>query len=191
MIVTFPTRNKYKLFCDVETTGFNWLSHCLLTWSGIVTDENLNILAKKKINFRPHGIETWSDEAEEVHGISYYEAMAFPERRKSCIDVLHFLKPFKHEDNWPLTFIEHSLQNIDINFTIGTFVKENLEFSLYKVIKLPHHQSTIKMARKAGYKKNSLDEWAKRIGFNLEHHDSDSDAMACLETYRYLTRNDL
>lgn len=46
--------------------------------------------------------------------------------------------------------------------------------------------STVQMGRKAGYKKNRLDLWAERIGFNLKHHDDESDTYCALEVYKYL-----
>ena len=176
----------------METTGTDWLRNDVISWSGIVTDKNLDIKDRLTVTCRPESIDNWSNQAQEVHGISYFEARTFQDPRKSCIDILNFLKPFKHENNIPMLFVDHSLFKFDLMFTHGLFIKQNLQFSMYKVIQnLPSsYEGTIQLGRKAGYKKNGLALWADRLDKKLDHHNSESDALMCLEVYRYLNNNE-
>ena len=151
-------RNDYILFCDVETTGFDWLRNDIISWSGIVTDSDLNILDKKTVLSRPENMETWSHDAEKIHGFSYYQARQFQHRKSACIEILNFLKPFKHDKNIPLRFVDHSVNKFDLMFNHGLFIKSDLQFSMYKVIQnMPQaYESTIKLGKELGFKKNNL-----------------------------------
>lgn len=181
---------RYKIFCDTETTGFpekgGWLGNDLLTWSAIVADEDLEIVEKITVYSRPTNISTWSDEAEKHHGISFYDAMNFPEQSDAMENIANFVHPYMQNFDW----VEHSLNWIDWLFTRGLFYKENNDNGFYYLFKEAKRESTIKMARSKGYKANSLDIWSERIGFKLKHHNSESDAMACLEIYKHLIRNE-
>lgn len=182
-------KKDYKIFVDTETTGFpeqgGWLGNDLLTWSGIITDKDLNIIKKTTLYSRPTNNYTWSDAAEEVHGISYFEAMNFPKQRQTVINIMEFIKDFRGNIEW----VEHSLNWIDWLFTFGLFYKHDLDEKFNLSFSSSYRFSTIKMARDLGYKKNKLDEWAKRLNIELVHHNSESDAMACYETYKYLVKN--
>lgn len=182
------SKNKYIVFVDVETTGFpeqaGYIGNDLLSWSGIVTDTHLNILDKATFFSRPQCEKYWG--AEHIHGFSYKEAMRFPMPRSCCVNILKFLAPYKHEDNWPLLWVEHSLNWIDYLFTCGLFMRQDLLMTFHKVVRHDHALSTIKMARALGYKQNKLNEWADRLNIKLEHHNSESDVMACYEVYKFL-----
>ncbi len=178
----------FKLFVDTETTGFSeqggWIGNDLVTWSGIITDHDLNIVKKETIYSRPTNIHTWSDEAEKIHGITYYEAMTFPTQREAMISIMNFIKDYRGNLEW----IEHSLNWIDWLFTFGLFYKLGFEQKFRMSFHADYRFSTIKMARERGFKKNRLNEWADRLKIKLDHHNSESDAMACYMVYKYLVK---
>jgi len=181
-------KKPFKLFVDTETTGFpeqaGWIGNDVLTWSGIITDSDLNILDKKTIFSKPNPKTPWNDEAEKFHGINYYQAMQFPSKKQAIIDIMNFIKDYKGKIEW----IEHSLNWIDWLFTFGLFYEFNLEAKFRLAFNSDFRFSTIRIARENGFKKNRLNEWADRLNIKLKHHDSESDAMACYEVYKYLNK---
>jgi DNA polymerase III alpha subunit (gram-positive type) len=174
----------YLLFNDVETTGFDYLRNDVIVWSGVVTDLELNVLAKKTIKIKPYSQKFYG--AEKIHGISYQEAFHFMPLRQAVFEIFAFLKPFKTDD--PLTFVEHSLNYFDFHMNVGMFLKEDLLFPMRKFIQQKHSISTIDIAKDCGYKNNKLNEWAVKIGFNLKHHDAESDVLCTVELLKYLRR---
>jgi hypothetical protein len=46
--------------------------------------------------------------------------------------------------------------------------------------------STIVMARELGFKPNKLSDWSQRLGFQLNHHEVESDTNGAYITYKYL-----
>lgn len=187
-------QNKFILIVDTETSCFpdngGWLAGDTLSWSGIVTDLDLNILDKKTVKLQPTNRKYWNEGAEKVHGFSYEDALCNHLHPKDgCIEIMKFLKPFKHKDNWPILWIEHSLSWIDFLFTQGLFFKNNLLHKSRMVLAHDFAFRTIPIARKAGFDKNKLNLWADRLGIELEHHNSESDAFACYKVFEYLWRN--
>jgi len=184
------TKNKFLIFVDVESTGFAYnggsMKNDLLTWSALITDEKLNIVDKTTIKSKPTSKENWSYEAEEIHKITYHEALRFDKPELACEKILDFLTPYAHTHNWPLMWIEHSLNWIDFKFTRGIFYRYGDQFKLNRFISEKYRKSTIHLARELQYRENKLDNWAKRINFELDHHNSESDAMACYEVYKFL-----
>lgn len=184
-------KNKYFAFVDLETSGFVRHGADVLTTSIIITDYELDIKDKKTFFSRPRGKTYWSESAEKVHGIGYQAALEFDEPRRSCIEILHFLKPFKHPDNYPITFVSHDNNNFDYFFFIDHFRREDLHWSTNKVFDDDHRLSTVKLGRKAGYEKNKLNIWADRLKIELDHHNSESDALACYEVFKHLMTKEL
>lgn len=189
------TKNQYLLFVDVECTGFptrgGYLSHDILTWSGIITDRKFNIKDKITVKSRADSVQFWSEEAEEKHGISLLEAIRFQDPRNACLEIMSFLDPFRSEDNSPLIWVEHSLSWIDILFTQGLFIKNDLDYSLSRVVDRSFEISTIKLGRHFGEPKNDLKIWAEKLNFKLDHHNSASDAHCCYLILKHLANGDL
>ena len=63
---------------------------------------------------------------------------------------------------------------------------QEMSWAFWKVFNSNEVVSTVKMARDAGFKGNRLSQWAERIGFNLNHHNSFSDTQCALEVFKYL-----
>ena len=65
------TYNGYKhFFLDVETTGTDRALHNIFQISGILTDENYNILEECNLMFRPHSLEHWEQGALDKTGMT-------------------------------------------------------------------------------------------------------------------------
>lgn len=178
----------YRIYCDVETTGFDPIRNDVVSIALVVTDEALTIKGEFYETVKPDFNKFYSDEAEKIHGFSKSQLKKFQEPRKLCINILNFLKPFKDENNFPRLFVSHSLRQFDYLFMEWLFRKQNLHFSMWKVLSQDKQRSTIKIAREQGYKTNKLNIWAERLGFDLKHHDAVSDTRCCLEVDKYLMR---
>ena len=183
------TKYPFNIFCDVETTGFDPWRNDICSLAVIVTNNNLSVESSFYTTVKPEINKFYSEDAESVHGFTRDEMKTFPPPECVCNDLLAFLAPFKAKNNSPRLFVSHSLRQFDYLFLEVMFRKQGLEYELWKVIEQRHQRSTIKEARKQGYKKNGLAEWSKRLGFDLKHHDALSDTMGCLEVDRYLRRN--
>jgi DNA polymerase III alpha subunit (gram-positive type) len=65
------TYNGYKhFFLDVETTGTDRALHNIFQISGILTDENYNILEECNLMFRPYSLEHWEQGALDKTGMT-------------------------------------------------------------------------------------------------------------------------
>lgn len=84
--------------------------------------------------------------------------------------------------------IYHALKGFDWHFFDYTFRKTGLEKSIYKMFNHKCTLSTIETARKLGHRNNKLNEWAKTLGIELDHHNALSDTKACAKLYFYLTK---
>lgn len=180
--------NAHIMICDCETTGFSDKMHDMISFSGMITDFNLDI--KDKITFysRPKK-ERWTEAAAKIHGFSLEEALKFPDPRKSAIELLHFLKPFKTEDNKPILFVSHDTSGFDYRFLKSFFNNTMLIESFWKVFKDDYRLSTINMGRSFGVDDNKLDVWAKKLNIKLDHHNAESDRDACFSVFKHILEN--
>lgn len=180
--------NKYRVYVDCETTGFDPIRNDVVSMAIVVTDQKMSIKDRFYQTARPEFNKFYSEEAELVHGFKRDELKKFQSPEILCNSILSFLSKFKSKNNSPSLFISHSLRQFDFLFIDWLFRKQNKQYDLWKIIRQDHQRSTITEARNAGYKNNGLDLWAKRIGFNLTHHDAMSDTLCCLEIDKYLTK---
>ena len=170
-----------KIFFDVETTGFDYLRNDIISCSMIKTDDSLNIREKLYETARPEFNEFYSTNAEEIHGFNKREMRKF-QSQESFVDKI--IKFFGQE---LYNLVSHTNNNFDYRMLLGSFLKVGKPHKLqYALIK---NESTIKLGRNAGYKKNSLDLWADRINFTLDHHNAESDTLCCYNVYKYLTKD--
>lgn len=180
----------YRVYLDVETTGFDAIRNDVVSLAAVVTDDDFNIQDKFYDTCKPEFNKYFSEDAIDVHGFTRDDLNTFQDPRDLCIKLLHFLRPFKDSNNVSRLFVSHSLRNFDFSFLEWLFIKQDLQYSLYKVLTPNNQRSTIKAARDAGHKKNKLNEWADRLGIDLTHHHALSDTMACLEVDKYLVKKD-
>lgn len=179
-------KSKYRMYIDVETTGFCHWRNDVVSIAIVVTDLDFHVKDEFYETARPSFGRFYTEKSEEIHGFSKSEMMTFQEPRKLCINILKFLLPYKDENNVPNIFVQHALRQFDWLFVETLFRKNELEFSWWKVAAQDRQESTILKGRKAGYKKNKLNQWADRLGLELNHHDALDDAKMCLEIDKFL-----
>lgn len=178
---------KYLFFCDLETSGLDPIRNDVVSLCIMVTDSEFNIMGTFYETCKPEFNKFYSEKAEEIHGFSRAELSGFQSRKKMLISLLHFLNEFRSPGQYH-PFIYHALKGFDWKFVVNAFEKENMRWSFYKMFNWNFTESTVEMARNAGYIGNKLNEWADRMGFELDHHDARSDTECCLEVYKYLRR---
>jgi len=182
------TTNPYIFFCDVETTGFSPLYNDVIQVACIVADKDLNIIDTFDGGIRPTSRKNWTMKSQEVHGITFNEALRFPPGKKVAIDLLWFLNRFKADDNQPLLFVAHEYHGFDFKFFENIFRRENLDNSFRKVFNYNCRESTLEMADKykkvTGLDKSKLNILAEYFNIYLDHHSAVSDVNACYEVYK-------
>lgn len=177
--------NPYIMVCDCETTGFSDKKHELISFSASIHDYDLDKKEEITVYARPKPI-SWTKKAQEIHGFTLENALAFPHPRKTAIEILHFLKPFKTDDNKPLLFVSHDTSGFDRRFVKSFFMNQMLINSYWKVFKDEFCLSTINMARNIGIKENKLNIWANKLGKELKHHEAESDRNMCFEVFKHI-----
>jgi len=168
---------------DIESTGFDALSNSVITIGCLVNDKEYLLKAK------PESKEKWGTSAEEVHGISYDEAMTFPSARHTAEELLSIIPKNS-------IFVCHAkkIQGsfFDWRMMMGFFLKNS---SIYEWRKrfMNTHDSSMNMAstlilakeklQLENYKLNTVAEYYE---IELEHHNALSDARATNEIYKQL-----
>ena len=131
---------------DTEFTHFDKIAGDILDIGLVEILEDYTLGREFQTFSRPTSPKFFTQAAQEVHGISYFKAMTFPERRDSCMAVMNWLKP--RLEQFPLAFVYHGQGGLDHKWMQEHFRKEDLVNSWYKVF--PEHlvESTLTMARK-------------------------------------------
>jgi DNA polymerase-3 subunit epsilon len=179
--------NKLRFFVDVETTGFDPIRNDVVSLAMIVTDQDGGTLGTFYETCRPNFNKFYDPSAEKIHGFSREQLEKFQAPRELCKKPLWFLNDFRTPDQDEL-LIYHALNYFDWHFLDWIFRKSELEKSLYKMFNQNCTLSTIEISRKLGNEKNNkLNQWAERLGIELDHHNALSDTMACAKIYFHLT----
>lgn len=169
---------------DIECTSFDKVGGDILSIGLVEILEDLTIGREAEFFSRPTSAKYFSEGAQKIHGISYFKAMTFPERRQSCIQILHWLKPLM--SSFPLPFIYHGNAGFDHGWLKWHFTKEELEQSWYKAFPEGMVESTLKMARDnlKQLEKHDLKTLSEFYGIPTdEHHSALPDARACAQIY--------
>tara|TARA_R110002020_G_scaffold250448_3_gene464516 strand:+ start:334 stop:966 length:633 start_codon:yes stop_codon:yes gene_type:complete len=187
----FSIENPYIMTCDLETTGFSEKKHDMISFSAKICDLNLDIKDEVTVYAKPKK-ERWTQAAcDHGHRIQLQEALTFPDPRKTAIQLLHFIKPFKSEKNAPILFVSHDTSGFDSRFLKAFFMNQMLIESYWKVFQDDYRLSTIHMARRLGVEleDNKLPTWAKKLGLELNHHEVKSDTDVCFAVFKYILEN--
>lgn len=179
------SESPYYVFCDIESTGLDPMRNDIISCALIVSDREYGRLCDISINIKPLNYGFWSEDAEKIHGYNRATTESFQHPFDACIKILNFLKPFKGK--YPIRFIYHANSPFDWHFMRNMFWKQDMEYSLYKVINWKNLESTMKMARASGHKKVSLDVLAAYYGIPLIHHEVQSDVNACFLIHKNLS----
>ena len=173
---------------DVETTGLNQWSNEILTCAVVTLDNDLKEVSRNEFRRKPEYSTTWSEEAEAVHRIPWEQANTFPDSKSFRKNLKSHLQSFGSGS----VFVCHALpflSNVDLidyQFIFSEFNRVGDHFWLYDIFPTGNILSTITRSKKGLPVENQkLDTWAHYLGFDLDHHDAMSDALACAEVYKY------
>lgn len=189
-------KNPYLFITDMETSGFSPMKNDVVELAAIIAirhdDGGFGRIATFHERCRPYGRKSWSTGSENVHGISFDEAVHFQPARKMLIKLLHFLLPYKSDENHPLKFICHAKGRYDYRFLEAAFNKEFLGSSFQKVFDKSNYESTHDLAVKYkdvyGWENLRLNTLCEYFEIELDHHRALSDTDACFELYKKLKR---
>lgn len=180
------SKNKKKviaLACDGETTSFDKIGGDLIKWAFVEIYDDLTLGRKKAWSLRPYSTKYFTQGAQDIHGITYWQAQVFPKRCDALISMLNWLTPLK--DQFQIPLIYHATGNFDPKWLEATFMKEEMQGSFSKAFHMDINISTLKLARKylKQYKSHKLNICADHYKIELEHHEVLSDAVACAKIY--------
>lgn len=191
---------KHIAVADIETTGLVIGDAEVLTCAVIMCDyRTLSPIGGKVFKFRPRYPKNWKEDAVRIHGITFEEAMSYPEASASanhmmdwvksiCEDqpipfACHAMKPFKQGESYfdygHMRRLYYDL-GMDKQGAYDHFVFEKI--FPYKMV-----QSTVTWARalvKDGVlptENAKLDTLCKHFDIRLDHHNAVSDTKACRE----------
>jgi len=201
------SRPRFKIVCDVETSGSCPIRNGVISACFLIIDEHGNVIDEFIRNVCPPDLtrKTWSLEAQGVHGIPFEVVQTYMPNDQFCYELLCFLGKYKAET--ALDFICHAspggwfdkvkgdwiiVKWFDYNFIEWSFRKAKFQngremvWTMFRVMDSRYLISTVQMGRDTGHKKNKLNLWAERLNFPLAHHDPTSDTYCCLAVYNYL-----
>ncbi len=178
---------------DLETTGLDQWRNEILTCAVVTLDNDLKEVSRNEFKRKPEYPEQWSLDAEAVHGITWDESLAFPNSKNFRQDLKEYLQSFGSK----ALFVCHALPMyggldlIDYQFIFSEFNKVEDHWWLYKVFPTGNVLSTISRSKKGlPVKDQKLSTWAEYLGFELNHHEAMSDALACAEVFKYRSSRD-
>ena len=141
---------------------------------------------------KPRDLNEWNYHAEKVHGISKTKASTFPTQRELAISLLHFLKPYKNEDNSPMPMVIHASSYVDYEFITRMYQKVGIVGSIEKVMtkKMVIRTDIIFKqylnAMGSRLNKTNLKVMAGHFDIELDHHECMSDTKACYEGFKQM-----
>jgi DNA polymerase III epsilon subunit-like protein len=176
--------------CDLEFTSFDVIGGDVISAGLVEILEDLTLGRELLIYARPRSTSYFTAAAQEVHGISYWKALTFPEPRQGCLQILHWLK--EHQQHFPLGFVFHGTGTLDWKWLKAHFWKEQLEPSLHVAFREDKVESTLALARKnlKQLDDHKLPTIAKHYGIKFKHHSALDDARTCAEIYCRIKKGD-
>jgi DNA polymerase III epsilon subunit-like protein len=168
---------------DCEFTCFDKVGGDILSTGLVEILEDFTLGREAEFFSRPESSKYFSPGAQEKHGISLFKAMTFPERRQSCLGILHWLKPIL--PMFPLKFVYHGNGGLDHKWLQMHFDKEEMKPSFLKAFPDSLVESTLTMAREKlkQLPDHKLPTVAGHYGIEFQHHSALSDARAAALVY--------
>jgi DNA polymerase III alpha subunit (gram-positive type) len=172
---------------DIETTGLDYWRNEILTLSvSAMQLDGYNELDKELFQFRPTRPKFFSQESEEIHGISIDQAMNFPEQRKEMKRFLNFLKAYASKPQLMVCHAKWFGKYFDSAFIDCQLFLTNEIWEKRKYIGKTVSTLTMAQSAKVQSESFSLDSLCKHYQIELKHHDADSDRNACQELFKIL-----
>lgn len=177
-----------NFFIDVETTGFDYLSNCIIELACVYeSDGEIISFCERSQHLSDH---FWGKDAEAIHGISLDEINKYQSPSELCTRFLNFLEnahPYKRyrlcANMW-----YHGKNGFDWRMLMGLFLKQDLIFELRRYLNDNLVFSTLGLAKEKlqlpNYKLNTI---CQALDIELNHHEALSDALACMHIHRRLS----
>lgn len=185
------------LSIDCEFTGFDMMGCDLLSIGAVEIYKDLTLGREFQAYLRPESSKYFTDDSVKVHGISYFKALTFPNRRESLIAFMHWLKPLMN--SFKLKTLFWGSWGFDLRWIETTMRKEDLVDSFYKAFDTENNINVYSLAKdklkhidsEDGEKgKYKLSNVARYYDIDLNHHEALSDARACAQIYIKLMNNE-
>jgi DNA polymerase III epsilon subunit-like protein len=175
------------IICDLESTSLNVFEAEIVTGYFIHVDDNFNIISEREIKCCPF---KWSHEAEKVHGISQREAYKFKKFSEVYEDLITWIDLSESNEFWCHSNVKLYGKIVPYDYAIMRMNMLNMGDTPYWQINKLKPFSTHSLAKvlqeRFTFEGFSLDNVCNRLGIKLKHHDSRSDALACLEIMKQL-----
>lgn len=186
---------------DAEFTAFDMIGGDMIALGAVEILEDLTLGREWQGLLKPRSEKYFTDGAREVHGVSYFKALTFPERVDTMLDFLEWLSPLTCMTPIPVAFfgswgfdlrwIKLTLEDCDLGPTFPKIFTEDKTFNLnvYQMARkmLKHIELPPNGERKGMYK---LDNVCRFLKINLDHHNALSDTRACAEIYCKLMKGE-
>lgn len=194
------------LIADLEATGVIPTSASILTGSFLYCDKELNVIDSYDFKSRPRVWNVEANEAVAIHGISFKDAMEFPDFNETMLDLAYWLETLQ-----PSHFVAHvnrlagmfdseparpkaALTSYDYELLTVSLLDIGRHYELYRVAPIKSLISTHSLAKflklPCEYNLKAIAQYLGLAAF--AHHEAKADTKACYEIAKMLlTKVDL
>lgn len=181
------------LSIDAEFTSFDMIGGDMIALGVVEILDDLTLGREAVFYFKPTGTKYFTEQAREIHKISYFKASEFPEPKQSLISFLKWLKPLLPQ--FPLDVAFWGAWDFDRKWIEMTMQKNDMVSSYNKafggcdkinVLKMAKHSlKNVPVPKGANTNKGQykLDNVAKFYDIEHSHHEALSDARANAQIY--------
>lgn len=192
------------LSIDAEFTSFDMIGGDMISFAAVEVYENLTLGREWQGYLKPRCEKYFTDAAAEVHGISWFKALTFPEKRETILKLLHWLKPLMNEfpvktifwGSWDfdLKWLETTMKDDEValwqSFNKAFNTKKELNINLMKMAKEKLKTMPKAPGEKGEKGRYALDNAARFYDLNHTHHDALSDARVTAQIYCNIMRGE-
>lgn len=174
------------IVADFETSGRSPWHHDIISAGLCVLNDDLEIIDKFYDVCCPWNVRAFDHETTAIHGFTLEELKRCQSSLSMNYKIMNFLNPYRNKERIEyVPFVQHSQNNFDYKFFHNFFLKNELQFSFYKMFHRDLALSTITIGRELMFERNNLKIWCERIGHEFNHHNALSDAIACAKIFRH------
>lgn len=179
--------SRTRIFFDVETTGLDYIKNEIIT-ACFTKDDGSYI----NLQSRPLRKNHWTLEAQKIHGITWDEASSFTGREFVKSEIYKFFHGSKGE-LWAHCNPNGDSKWFDFSFLWEFLGEKNGEYNIrsrfktYTTISLLRnfvHKGLLPPLKTNGRISYKLPIWANYFDIKLNHHDAQSDTLACLNIWK-------
>ena len=192
--------SNYYFFVDLEFTGNDIWSDCIIQIAYKITDKDLNVLVENSDYIQMEKGARWSDESAKYHKISkstlldvgkptpeYYSSLYDLIKTFAPMDFICHARPFKW---WNDNEKHHVPANVDYTFLFGAFWKANMRGEFYELFPFEPYstmdRSNHYVKKTFGLAGDGLAAWADYFGAdNSRHHDAAYDVEMLIKIFSF------